>query len=182
MTNLVYPDIMFDCETTGIDPSHSWMLQAAAVRFNVETGEVDADDMFCRSLAPNVPNRFWDESTRQWWGRQKPEILEAILARSEDPALVMQDLFNWIAKTPTNRPIRFWAKPISFDWGFMDSYFRQFMIQNPLRYYNAVDVRSYITGRGHTEPLEWEQQFEFVGEAHNAIFDVLHQIKLVTNA
>lgn len=76
---------MLDIETTGIDPAHSHIIQIAAVRFNLETKEIDVDNMFDMSLMMMSANRFWDEGTRAWWGRQKDGLLESILDRGQNP-------------------------------------------------------------------------------------------------
>lgn len=74
--------------------------------------------------------------------------------------------------------MKLWAKPISFEWPFLQSYMREYGVEFPVAYWNCVDVNSYIDGRrpGNNRKKFWES-IEFEGDAHNAIFDVIHQIK-----
>jgi len=167
---------MVDLETGGTSPDETPILQIAAVRFNVRDRTVDANDMFNRCLAV-PPKRYWDEGTRDWWLGQKQSVLMDILRRAEDPAKVMGDFRDWAGTSP-DEPHRFWAKPISFDYAFVSSYFRQFKIYNPFHYRYAIDVNSFLRGLTRSGDLP-VVEVEFQGDAHNALFDVLHQISVV---
>jgi hypothetical protein len=168
-------DVMVDIETTGTDPAHAAIIQLAAVRFDVETKEIDTAHMFdrCQWMAPG---RFWDEDTRTWWNKQKPGILDGIYDRMEDPAVVMQDFFNWVNSITTIVPLRLWAKPTSFEFPFISSYMRQFNLHMPFHFRYAVDLNSYLLGKGHQIGGYWKD-IEFQGDEHNALHDVLYQIK-----
>lgn len=170
-------DIMVDIETTGIDPVHSHMIQLAAVRFNIETKEIDTGNMFDMSLMMMSAHRFWDEGTRAWWGRQKAGLLDSILDRGQDPLTVLHAFSNWVAATPSDRPVRLFAKPISFEWPFIQSYMREYGVEFPIAYWNCIDLNSYIYGRGHPDRKKFWDKIEFEGDAHNALHDVIHQIK-----
>jgi 3' exoribonuclease, RNase T-like len=167
-------DIMVDIETTGTDPAHAAIIQIAAVPFNIVTKEVCADNMFDRCLIP-APGRFWDESTRQWWGKQPPHVLGGISSRMENPEQVIREFAAWIEGVNYGH-VRLWAKPLSFEDPFLQSYFKQFDITYPFKYWKSMDLNSYIEGRGHDRSEFWET-IEFEGDKHNALFDVLHQIK-----
>lgn len=178
MGNQFY-DIMVDVETTGTDPSHAAIIQLAAVRFNLEERTVDSTNMFDRALTI-PPGRFWDESTREWWGRQKRDVLMGIYSRMQDPATVMSEFADWVGYTP-DQPIRFWAKPTSFDFTFVASYFNQFGIPNPFHFRWATDVNSFIRGLAGDSSVE-TFRVDFQGDAHNALIDVLNQISAVFQA
>lgn len=173
---MYFPDVMVDVETTGTSIDYAHILQIAAVRFNLETGEIDTSSMYNRSMLPTTPHRFWDEDTRQWWGRQKEGLLESIMENAFPPQNVMPEFQLWAAQTPSDRPIRFWSKPLSFDYPLVSSYFKQYQIANPFAYWAARDVNTYIEAKGH-DPKPFWKEIEFEGDAHNALFDVLHQIK-----
>lgn len=166
-------DVMVDIETTGTNPQFGAIIQLAAVKFNYETGDIGGT--FNRSLAM-APNRFWDDGTRRWWQQQKRAILDGIIARMEDPGLVIRDYHAFICQE--GRPVRFWSRG-SFDYYFMTSYMEQYGLQMPHRYSDARDLRSYIAGRwGYpTEPdLSWLKG-TVQGDAHNALFDCVVQLK-----
>jgi len=171
---------MVDIETTGTRPDRNAMIQLAAVRFNLEERTVDASDMFNRCLLI-PPNRFWDESTRSWWGQQKRDILDDIYFRMEDPKTVMEAFSQWSLKAGSGEPLRFWAKPTTFDFSFVQSYLNDYEVYNPYHFRWAVDMNSFIRGLGASSKIESFYN-EFQGDAHNAIFDVINQIDCVFKA
>jgi len=171
----VLPDVMVDIETTGVRPDHAAILQIAAVRFDVETFEVDHLDMFNACLT--IPaDRYWSEDTRDWWLGQKPGVLQDIFDRMEPAEAVMERFYRW--STQHDRPV-FWSKPLSFDYPFVASYFARYGWPMPYHHSTARDVRSFCAGVTFPNPPISDKDLEFQGDAHNAIFDVLHQIKYV---
>jgi DNA polymerase III alpha subunit (gram-positive type) len=164
-------DIMLDVETTGTSPDRNAMIQVAAVRFDLATGEVDGADTFNECLFM-PPWRSWDEETRLWWQKQ-PAVLQSLLARAKPAVEVMDRFATWAGyDTPV-----MWAKPITFDFNFVASAFRDAQIPNPFSFRQAMDCRSYLRGlAGHTDYIK-ETEIEFRGPKHDAIFDVFHQIK-----
>lgn len=170
-----YDSVMVDIETTGLDPAHSHILQIAAVRFDLKSQRFDVTDTYNRCLLPVAPGRYWDEGTRQWWNSQKEEVLSDIMFRGEDPALVMKDFATWVGRTDCNGPLQFWSKPISFDYPFIQSYGRQFNVNVPFHYRHAKDLNTFIYAQGHNIDEFW-RTVDPIGEAHNALSDVLWQI------
>lgn len=168
-------DVMIDIETTGTNPEHGAIIQLAAVKFDFRSGNVDTN-FFDRAL--HIPQgRYWDENTREWWGRQKSEILYSIMRRAEDPKKVIEDFIIWLGGYSPDEPIRVWAKPVTFDVMFLQSYFRQFGFENPWHYRNVIDLNSFLRGRALSSHIP-DIHVEMQGDAHNAIFDVLHQIQV----
>lgn len=162
---------MVDLETTGTGPEFSAIIQIAAVRFNLETREVDPCFFNRCLLIP--PRRFWDEGTREWWC-QKPELLRSIYNRMEEPELVVKDFYDWLGGPYES--LTCWGKPITFEFPFISSYFSQFGYQNPLPYYKARDLRSFVAGIGNNFN---EKDVEFIGTPHDALDDTLHQLRIL---
>lgn len=171
-------DVMVDIETTGVRPDRHAILQIAAVKFNYETGEVDPN-VFDRCLAI-PPTRSWDESTRMWWARQKPSVFQGIIQRAEDPRKVMKEFGQWCGYCHPE-PLRFWAKPISFDYTFIASYFHDFQIEDPFHFTWTVDLNSFLRGRMNTTE-KVKVDIPFQGDEHNALFDAIHQVKIALAA
>ncbi|MES0183298.1 3'-5' exoribonuclease [Mesorhizobium sp. C386A] len=65
----------------------------------------------------------------------------------------------------------------SFDYSFIQSYFRQFNLHLPFHYRYAATEQ--LHRRHATEPDHPEINVPFSGDVHNALHDVLHQIKTV---
>lgn len=169
-----YTNVMVDIETTGTAPDHAAIIQISAVRFNLENFSVD-NDMFDRCLWM-APGRYWDEDTRIWWQKHKHVLLH-IQQRGEDPATVVREFAQWVGHSG----LRLWAKPTTFEYPLLSSYFRQFDVHNPFHYRYCTDVQSYAFGRGK-DIDELFKAIPFEGDAHNALHDVLHQIRMVFEA
>ena len=164
-----YTDVMVDLETTATQPDRGAILQIAAVKFNLQTREVSPD--FYNQCLSIPPNRTWSEDTREWWLEQKPELLTSIYRRMRDPRTVMLEFVEW-----AQGPKVFWCKPLSFDYPFVSSYLRDFEIGNPFPFYAARDLHSFITGRA---PTFNEKSVSFDGDAHDALADALHQLRIL---
>lgn len=169
-----YTDVMVDIETTGTQPNRSGMIQLAAVKFNLNERSVSSN-FFNRSLIV-PPWRSWDEDTRDWWSKQ-PDTLYKIIAKSEDPKIVMTDFSQW-AMQPGGQ-LRFWAKPTTFDFMFVASYLKDYDLPNPFSYRDANDMNSYLRGLYAPQDIDRTDEPEMKGTAHDALFDTMHQIKVL---
>ena len=172
----MFTDIMIDTETTGLNPAYNGLMQLAGVKFNPETQEV-SPDVFNEALAL-APNRFWDESTREWW-RKIPDVYQSIIERAREPQIVLKEFTTWVNKDGV--PYRFWAKPTTFDWAFLDSYYQQFGMKIPFHYRTVRDMNSYIAGL-HRSPEHVDIQVPFEGKEHDALWDCFHQIQVLFKA
>jgi hypothetical protein len=178
---MAFLDVMLDIETTGTDPVHTAILQIGAVAFDIETRTVNPD-LFNRSLFV-PPTRRWDERTREWWAKRPAGLLASIRSTAQEPALVMSELQAWALKyqhaDSQGRPLRLWAKPICFDYPFIESYFKEFSLDNPFGFRAVVDLRTYLcTKLGTWDIGDWEKSHRSTAVMHNALNDALHQVKL----
>lgn len=172
---MIFNDVMVDIETTGTQPNRSAMIQLAAVKFNLSDYTV-SPHYFNRSLT--MPAwRHWDEDTRTWWS-DKPDTFSSIMAKAEDPAIVMRDFVDWSFQ-PNGPQLRFWAKPTTFDFMFVSSYLKDFKQPIPFDFREATDVNSYLRGLYAPNPIDRSDEPKLVGVAHDAIYDSLHQIKVL---
>jgi hypothetical protein len=171
---------MIDLETTGTEPGASAIIQIAGVRFDYATGEI-MPEMFDRCLMV-PPGRYFDESTRDWWLKDKRHILQGIMNRMERPDVVLKDFVQWckVGVDPYNDTLRLWAKPSHFEFPFLESYCHQFEIANPFHFREVNDMNSWIRGRYWPQtPPPFERTIPFTGDAHSALFDVFHQLKVI---
>ena len=168
-----YLDVMVDIETTGTQPDLSAILQIAAVKFDPSAKKVDSN-FFYKNLVM-AEGRFWDEDTRHWWASQDPRVYEDVTKNPEQPVDVMTAFADWSGYN--NGALRFWAKPTTFDFMFVSSYFKKYGITNPYSYRNAIDLNSFMQGRVNQMGRFDLPDIEFSGDAHNGIYDCLHQIK-----
>lgn len=173
----MFTDIMIDVETTGLVADDNAMIQLVGVKFNLETQEV-SPDVFDKALT-TPPNRYWDDSTRQFW-QKMPKIYTELMARAEPASKVMEGFVDWVVKDQPEGGYRFWAKPTTFDWSFVESYCRQHGLHMPFHYRTARDLNSYLAGlRGNPEHVDLDDEVPFEGERHNALWDAFHQINIL---
>lgn len=177
--------VMVDIETTGTDPELTNIIQIGAVTFDPKPeGPEATTHRFQRSLLP-AQGRFWSEGTRDFW-YEREDLLKKIQIAAEHPQIAMDDLARWVRMASAGRPVFFWAKPITFDFAFVESYYRQFEMKSPFNFRQTVDVRSFIRAKLNTfdasQIVDFEQSVRFVGTQHDAMADALHQIALVKKA
>ena len=146
---MIYKDVMVDIETTGTQPNRSAMIQLAAVKFNLDDFSV-SPNFFNRSLT--MPAwRSWDEDTREWWSKM-PDVFSSIMAKAEDPGIVMRDFADWSIQP--GQGLRFWAKPTTFDFMFVTSYLKDFKQPVPFDFREATDLNSYLRGLYSPNPID----------------------------
>lgn len=174
---------MIDVETTGTNPQQTSMIQLAAVAFNPDKGTISGD-LFSRSLF-EMPGRFWERGTQKFWDDKKP-ILNRIQAGAIEPKTAMRDFFNWVLKHNQGAEPIFWSKPTTFDWCFVDEYFTRTDVSSPFSFRSVIDMRSWLRAKLGTLSLDdivkFEKSLEFQGDAHDARFDALHQVRIVMKA
>ncbi|WOF44269.1 3'-5' exoribonuclease [Sphingopyxis indica] len=171
-------DIMVDLETTGTKPAHSGILQLAAIKFNLEEQAVGEVFDRCPAL---LPNRFWDEGTREFWG-QHSSTYSSIIARQEDAEQVFVDFSKWVTKDAPQNGYRFWSKPLSFDWPMLASHFEQLGRPMPFHYRQARDLNTYIAACRDRGAEHIDMSFIQAGVAHNALSDCAQQLKMFFSA
>lgn len=177
---MVITDVMVDIETTGTRSGYSSILQIAAVKFNIDTGEFDPA-VFDR-CPERLPNRFWDDGTAEFWGKF-PKVYQGFVARQEEARKVFEDLAYWVSGYP--KPLRFWSKPLSFDWPMLASHYEQLGLEMPFHYRTARDVNTYIAccnsmRADHVDMKHIEDAHN--GALHNALSDCVLQIKMLMAA
>lgn len=138
---MLVTDVFLDLETTSCCPQAGAIFQIGAVKFNLFTGEVG--ETFKVSL--KLPkNRYWEESTRQFWA-SRYSLYNEIIKDSVEPEEGFKSFINWINKEG-NENIRAWSKPLSFDLPFIASYCEQYDINNPFKHWHHRDLRSFMMG------------------------------------
>ena len=165
---------MLDIETTGMSKDHNAIIQLVAVRFDPIAKTID-HNFFDQCMIPPT-TRFWDDGTRDWW-LNMPEILKSIYVRMQEPSVVMRNFYDWCGGA--HNDLYTWAKPLSFDVPFVESYFREFGPMMCLDHRRGRDLRTFLAGLSFPNPPMDDMAVPFTGDKHNALHDVLHQIKIL---
>jgi DNA polymerase III epsilon subunit-like protein len=173
-------DIMVDVETTGLNPHTSSIIQLSAIKFNLAEREIGG--MFDRCPAP-LPLRGWHEGTREFWLGKNRKVYDQIVARQELARPVFEGFVRWVDEDAPEGGYRFWAKPVTFDWGFVASHMEQLELPMPFHYRLARDMNSYISGAaGDAAHHSFADEVPFHGDVHNALHDCAHQIDTLFHA
>lgn len=165
-------DLMVDIETLGTD-TNSTIIQIAGAYFDIETGEVGRKI----SLSLDVENTNGlrlNKETMKWWVEQKnfKEIFSGTLSERE-----MYHKFHEFVSPDT----LIWCNGITFDSVMLKHQMGRFSLDFPFKYNAERDLRTIIDiterfcgwGKGSIKE-------KFTNpNPHNAMSDVLHQIKLL---
>ena len=128
-------EMMVDIETTGLHPNRNAMIQLAAVKFDLKENKIGGVFNQCLTIPPN---RSWDEGTREWWLRDKREILQRILREGRYYRDVLKEFIEFCS----DGSYRFWSKPLSFDYPFVQSYCHDYEVAMPFKFWEAENGRS----------------------------------------
>jgi len=169
------PDIYVstDIEADGFNVGKNSMLSFGSVALFEDKFIIDK---FSANLE-TLPDCVSDETTMQWW-KNYPEAWHACRKDCQPPAVAMKNYHDWLTTLPGR--IIFIAKPLVFDFGFIDYYLKRFVGTNPFGF-SAIDIRSVALGflgssfqeaGSHHFPKDW---FENLPHPHIAIEDALEQ-------
>lgn len=171
-----YTDIMVDVETTGTNPDKNGLLQIAAIKFNYATEEIGPVFDRCLGMAPG---RYWDEDTRTWWMGQRRSIFNDIINRMEEPQTVLRDFAAFASADLPDEPVRFWAKPVHFDYRFIASHFESFGMAQPFHFRFTRDLNTFIAALAGGADHQDMPHIEAGSGAHNGLVDCVHQLKVL---
>lgn len=181
-------DVMVDIETLGTDPNRHTIIQIAAVKFNLETMEVDPNTFNMCLTTP--PSRSCEEGTVSWWSQQNQKVFEKIMTSRQPYRKVLEAYSEFFRSEETGaiEEHSFWGKPITFDFMFMSSYFKDNEIHFPHHFRQATDLNSYLRGLNQFTNIN-DRSKDFskmvdmgsIGDAtaHDALNDCFYQIKML---
>lgn len=168
---------MIDIETLGTNPG-CVILSAAAVRFDVETGEIGETFYQKANLKSSLDvNGFVIEAdTLEWWMSQNKESLDAAFKYSSASInTLLCDLTAFIYGTRSlnqKENIFLWGHGAKFDLGILEAAYRKLNLSIPWKYKEEMCFRT-VKRCFYEHILE----IEFIGTKHHPTFDCLHQIK-----
>lgn len=166
-------DLMIDIETMG-NTHNAAMLQIAGVFFDRTTKELG--DSFCQEidLQSCLDLGFEEnESTRQWWSEQNPEVLKNILSNGLPVHEVINNFYKFIKPT---KDLIVWSHA-TFDFVIVQNYLKILNI-GYLPYRGARDIRTLVDLSGiDLNKYDWSK-----GKTHNALDDCRFQINYCVDA
>lgn len=166
--------VMIDLETLGTRPGCALLSIGAAV-FR-PTGEGVGDTFYmnidrnsCFGLEMHV-----DEGTVKWWSQQSQEAQDALMVDPRHINDVVAEFDIWFKK---NEGQQVWAQGSNFDPVLWDEACKKVGVSAPWKFFNARDTRTVYEAFGLDSRTIKRQ-----GTYHNALDDVLHQVRCVQTA
>ena len=175
-----FKHLMIDLETMGNKPD-SAIVAIAAVPFDMVSGVTD-DALFCEVVDLRSSEKHGgsiDADTVLWWLGQsdnaKNEIINSEKAIELPGALVRLNSFT---SEFCEERMQVWGNGSSFDNVILRSAYENCGITPFWKFWNDRDVRT-IVELGRNAGINPKKDFPFVGYAHNALDDALHQVNYV---
>jgi len=171
--------IMVDTETTDTDPHRGGIIQLSAIKFNLETLKTGGHFDACPKM---LSTRRWSESTRRFWRVDNKVVYDDIIMREQPAAGVFHAFANFCAEGAPFGGYTFVAKPVKFDWPFVESHLQELGIEFPFAHHKYLDMNSYIAGlQGLCDKPTVEDHVPFPasGKKHNAVHDCAWQLDVL---
>ena len=162
--------LSIDLETMGTEPGCP-ILSIGAVYFDPETGEMG--DHFYKAISLESSMELGmkpSASTIMWWMQQSEEARNEFVHKICYPAEKVLREFREFASGSTP-----WGNGATFDIGLLEAAFSMIGLPPTWKFWAIRDLRTLVElTRG--EDL---RALPFGGEKHNALYDAIHQAKMV---
>lgn len=176
-----YTDAMIDMETLGTTPGAA-IMQIAIVLFNIQTGAVSKKYRFNKTLNSDhqIKNGFsTSDSTINWWKKENINLYNELRNSKNNYLEVGRDLQSWYKSLPHYQDIRLWGNSARFDIGILEGFYRKSIGEGFVPFWSSWKERCVRTL--FNIDIEERYKIKFEGTKHNAIDDVIHQIKVACN-
>lgn len=176
-----FKHLMIDLETMGNKPD-SAIVAIGAVPFDMVSGVTD-DAIFYEVVELRSSASYGgsiDADTVLWW-LDKSDNARSEITNSEkaiDLPVALANLNTFVSAYCDER-IQVWGNGSNFDNVILRSAYEHCGITPFWKHWNDRDVRT-IVELGRNAGIDPKKDFPFVGDAHNALDDALHQVNYVT--
>lgn len=162
-------DVMIDIETPGTKPGCG-VLSIGAAYFDRQ-GNVGGKFYACMGLNGFAVGSV-DPGTLLWWSNQSDQAKMDLFSGKDLPSDVVDQLQKFIKPSA-----KVWGNGSTFDISILEAWFGLLGKEVPWKFWNVRDVRTVV------DLLDIpKKNMVFEGTAHNALDDVIHQIKYMTKA
>lgn len=164
-------DLMIDCETLATT-ADAVILSIGAVKFNLETGEIDNEGFYASiSVESNLAwERRIEESTLLWWLKQEAAAQQVFFEPKESLDSALQMLSDFIG----GQEYRVWSNGADFDLPMIAHAYSKCGLELPWKYFNSRCYRTY-----KNLPQAKDVRAKTQGVKHNALADALTQAETV---
>ena len=163
-------DIMIDLETMGVIPE-SAILVISAVAFEPlrrysQDPNFTVDQLEILELRVDLEsqeNRFIDEKTLQWWGKQDAAVIDDMFG--DHGRISLHTALEQLTRFVWNKG-RIWAQGIAFDIPILENAYKQCGMSVPWNYWQIRDSRTVLD----------LVQVDLPPASHNSTEDCVRQI------
>lgn len=175
-----FKHLMIDLETMGNKPD-SAIVAIAAVPFDMVSGVTD-DALFYEVIDLRSSEKYGgsiNADTVLWWLGQSENARDEITNSKKliDLPVALSQLYSFVSEFCEER-VRVWGNGNNFDNVILRTAYENCAITPFWKHWNDRDVRT-IVELGRNAGIDPKNDFPFVGEAHNALDDALHQVNYV---
>ncbi len=175
-----FKHLMIDLETMGNKPD-SAIVAIAAVPFDMVSGVTD-DALFYEVIDLHSSEKYGgsiDADTVLWWLGKSENARGEITNSTKmiDLPVALTRLNSFTFEFCEER-VQVWGNGSNFDNVILRTAYENCELNPFWRHWNDRDVRT-IVELGRNAGIDPKKDFPFVGEAHNALDDALHQVNYV---
>lgn len=186
-------DIMLDIETLGIEDD-AQVIQISAGAFHLEKLTKNKEDINIFNMVLDLSTLgdklSVEQGTLEFWtsSPDNAKVLNRMLRVDNGitERIMVTRFCQWLENFASEyEEVRLWGNGIIFDNVKIDNLFKKYDIASPIQFYNHRDVRTIVELASYSTGLsvnEYRDRFSEDIEKHNAVDDVLYQIRYVTSA
>ena len=163
--------IMLDAETLGT-VADACILSIGAVRFDLDSDKLDDAGFYASiSIDSNLEHkRRIQEDTLIWWMKQGESAQGVFHESKQTLRNALTDLSDWIGADDCH----VWSNGADFDLPMLAHAFTQVGLDVPWKFWNSNCFRTY-----KKLPGAKLIKIPFDGVKHNALFDAVHQARML---
>jgi hypothetical protein len=175
--------LMIDLETLSLRQDAA-ILSIGAVLFNIETGEIETDNLHIGIAMLDQPNYgHIDPDTVAWWLKQPNEAQQSITHLTRHGMLLadaLEELRFFVENLTNPEHVRVWSNGATFDIVTLDNAYARHGKRSPWNFWNHRDVRTIVEMGRTLLDFDPKHDMPFEGIQHNALADAIHQAKYVS--
>lgn len=180
-------DIMVDIETLGTNPD-SLVFQIAAAAFDIKTGKICDEYNVTADIQGNSHLNITG-NTLKWWLKTNPTLLNSLLNNDKNyltPHSLIISFHGWLHTLCKDNDVYLWGNGILFDNNILRTQMVNAGLSYPIHYRNDRDMRTIVELAAMKNKMTYIEYLNTFSKdpmlAHDAFYDIKHQIKVVTAA
>lgn len=162
---------MIDCESLSTTPD-AVILSLGAVRFDLETGEIDENNGFYASISiqSNLDiGRRISQDTLNWWLKQDPQAQAVFHEKKMSLGDALVDFETWLG----GKDLKMWSNGADFDLPLVASAYEALGMRAPWKFWDQRCFRTFKNLPGADKAPK-----VVANAAHHALIDAVDQARM----